>query len=75
MPLSQVFQIMKEEQTNVTLDEVKSLFKYVNEKSGIASQAISSGDEIDINDLVNVVMDVSLQINNKDESMVNVRYS
>ena len=43
---------------------MKSLISYVREKSGVASEEISGGkiktDEIDIQELINVVMDVSL---------------
>ena len=59
LSLNQVYQMIKEEAAGakVTLDEVKALLQFVREKSGDAALS----DDIDINDIINAVMDVSLE--------------
>ena len=57
VPVSQLYQILKEQSNSrVTLDEVKNLAKHVRDKSSVA-QRVGSNDDIDINDLLNSIMD------------------
>ncbi len=57
VPVSQLYQILKEQSNSrVTLDEVKNLAKHVRDNSGVA-QRLGSHDDIDINDLMNSIMD------------------
>ncbi len=44
------------------MDEVKNLLVYVREKSGVASQKMGPQDDVDLNDLINAVMDVSIDM-------------
>jgi hypothetical protein len=63
VPLNQLYQIVREESSrNVTLDELKNLLQHVREKSGYASRKIGAGnDDVDIHDLVNALMDVTVE--------------
>ncbi|CDW77663.1 UNKNOWN [Stylonychia lemnae] len=90
LQLNQIYQLLREEEPslkNVTLDEVKQLIRFVKDKSNIDSEEIFGNnqkqDELDLFDLVNVVMDVSLDVfkmsenDNPNESIIKVptRYS
>ncbi len=44
------------------MEEVRNLLKHVKAKSGIDSEEIGTAEEVDVQDLVNVVMDVSLDV-------------
>lgn len=58
-----MYQIIKEESpaSRLTVDEVRSLVQYVREKSGIVVLG-GNQDDIDLNDLINAMMDASLDL-------------
>ena len=61
---------MREEQAlnNIMVDDIKKLHKFVKDKSGVVSEEMGKqAEEIDVQDLVNVMMDVSLDFFSKDE--------
>lgn len=66
-----MYQILKEEKAlqNLTLEETKQLQKYVKQYSGVESEDISRGaqDEIDIQEMMNVLMDTSLELQDVDK--------
>lgn len=86
LQVKDIYQILKEENSlrSITLDEVKSLIKYVKDKSDnpFASETMVGDktplDEVNVYDLVNAVMDVSLDVigmlNNQNNNS-NTRYS
>jgi hypothetical protein len=62
--VNQVYNIIKDEAigAKVTLDEVKNLFHFVKEKTGDVTIAHTSNDEVDLADLVNAIMDASIDL-------------
>eukprot|EP00347_Sterkiella_histriomuscorum_P002106 403369452 len=90
LQVKDIYQILREEDPNtlnsISTDEVKQLIKFVRDKSSSADDAeIIYGDKnseesVNVYDLVNAVMDVSLDVlgmlnNNKQDQNVNTRYS
>lgn len=74
VPINQVYNIIKEEAvaTKVTLDEVRNLIGYVKEKSGVAENLVTSNDEIDLNDLLNAILDASIDgVSRPDKAILN----
>jgi hypothetical protein len=68
--LNQIYNIIKEEAVSVkvTLDEVRNLFNYAHEKVGdVATVANLTAEEIDLSDLINAIMDVSVNLGDDPE--------
>ena len=69
--IPQLYQLLKEELRDLKVEDVKAIQKYVRENSGSASEEIGSkaAEEIDVTDLMNVMMDVSLEFFDKDDAV------